>query len=285
MMKKSALLVIVLALIVSFGLGCGESEKQAGQESGPDAHTPDNITLVNDVTVPKEDNLPDSESSEPGESALPEVDTKAPEKDAPPKEETEQNKPTEGENEMPGEDKLTKEDLLAHIENNDTGLSAADFKDIDVDVFIADTLLTKKRLATVNLKNLLQSHKTRLAGKEYEAVKARDIQSVNSSDKEYGSFKSAFFKSIGAGEKHIGKNEFSIDMYSTELNSNTMYIGRTQNLNLCVVSTFPDGTLGIADSLEEETFSSQFCYSKNKKYFMLATQPFDIVKAFREIDD
>jgi hypothetical protein len=194
----------------------------------------------------------------------------------------------EEDNSMSNEPLLTEVELLEFIEMNDTGLSKDDFADVNIDEFIEHTRLSMSRLATANIKNRLELFKSTLKSREFDIFKANEVFIVDSSDDEYESFKSTFFDRIGTDIQYIGKTTNNIDMfYVTTSDARVrIHIGQTRNIDKNDLITSTQGTLSIIARGSSDTYSnSPFCYSKNRKYFMILNPSMEVMEAFCEIND
>ena len=192
------------------------------------------------------------------------------------------------ENSLIKEERLTKEELLEFIEISDSGLTRDDFSDIDLDDFIKYAWLTRNNLATLNINKILELYKSKIVRNKFDQYKAKEIVCVNSSSEEYELFKKAFFEMISVNEQFIGKAEDFIDMFYYLADNEKMLIdiGQTKNLGKFDYYSYPHGTLGIRIGPSNgENIYREFCYSKNKKYFMLIPSSMDIIKTFCEIYD
>jgi len=202
---------------------------------------------------------------------------------------------TSSENILPEEEKdmiyeplLTKEDLLEFVEMNDNGLNKDDFADINIDDFIEHTRLSKSRLATVNIKNRLDIYKSTLRGRAFDPYKAKEVFSVYSSDEEYELFKNTFINKIGTDMQYIGHTRENIEMFYIKIDAKRVriHLGQTRNMDNYEVTATSDGSLCITERDSGDTHrNSPFCYSKNKKYFMILQPSLEIMEAFCEIDD
>jgi hypothetical protein len=135
--------------------------------------------------------------------------------------------------------------------------------------------------------NMLKIYRFELKDRVFDSYKAKEVFHVYSSEEEYESFKNSFFDAAGVDKQFLGKNEYLIEIYYITVNNERirMYIGQTQNLDKCELDTHPDGTLMIREGVNEEFYSSPFCYSKNRKYFIFLPNIMEVIEAFCEIDD
>jgi hypothetical protein len=299
-MKKIIILIISLLLIASFSTGCKEADEQTDD---PDIQASSNGLVTDDQNLPTGEQIPakeanpteddptsKSETAVSDGKAIPKEETKAASGNTTSKENTEKNETqskAEGEKVMPNGDRLTKEEFLSYIEKNNTGLSADDFAGIDVDDFLDYTRFTAKSIETSNIKNMFESYKRKLKDREFDPYRAKEIASVKSSDKEYDSFKKAFFDLLDAQIEYVGKNHYLADIYQLTFNDRVirLSIGRTQDFDSCEFYTYPDGTLGIREIPDDDSPYSYFLYNKNKKYYLLTSPILDINKAFSELGD
>jgi hypothetical protein len=263
--------------------------------SATGAEDPSFSAMPSEISIPPEESMqPNTEPPVTDKNTTPNTENITPgqnqnttpagsKDDTPPKEEP---SATGGENDMQNKDRLTKEEFLAYIENNNTGVRKDDFDNIDLDDFLDYTQLTAKYIGTSNIKKMLESYKTALKFMELEPYKSKEIVSVNSSDKDYDLFKKSFFGLLGTESEYIGKNDYLIETYYVTLNNERirLCIGRTQNFGLCELYTFPDGTIGIRESPSDDSPYYHFCYSKNKKYFMFTTPSVDVNRAFCNVE-
>ena len=200
-----------------------------------------------------------------------------------------------GENTLAEEDKsmsnknlVTKDELLEFIEINDIGLSKDDFADIDVNEFIDYAWLSKDNLGRVNIKNNLEIYKSTLRGRAFDPYKAKEVFSVCSSDEEYELFKNTFINKIGTDMQYIGHTRENIEMFYIKIDGKRVriHLGKTRNMDNYEVTATSDGSLCITERDSGDTHrNSPFCYSKNKKYFMILQPSLEIMEAFCEIDD
>lgn len=299
-MKKIIVLIISLLLIASFSTGCKEADEQTDD---PDIQASSNGLVTDDQNLPtgkqipaeeenptKDDSTPKSEITGSDEKVIPKEETKTAGENTAPKDNTTKNETqskAEGEKVMPNGDRLTKEEFLSYIEKNNTGLSVDDFTGIDIDDFLDYTRFTVKSIETSNIKNMFESYKRKLKDREFDPYRAKEIISVKSSDKEYDSFKKAFFDLLDAQIEYVGKNQYLTDIYRLTFNDRVigLKIGRTQDFDSCEFHTYPDGILGIRELPDDDSPYSYFLYTKNKKYYLLTSPILDINKAFSELDD
>jgi hypothetical protein len=298
---RPCLLSLILLLVLLSCLGCKHYDNQASQtnretpgifcENGEEAMQDKNTASKETEEIPKEKALPKIDEVIPDEDALPKTEVNKPEEDTASNDKTEtqeENILTEGDKTMSDESRLTKAELLDYIETNDTGLSKDDFADIDINDFLDYARLSKKRLATVNIMNMLEIYKFTLKDREFDQYKAKEIISTYSGDEEYESFKNMFFDRIGIDKQYIGKTASLIEIFYVNINDEIVRIelGKTLNLDKCDIDTSSDGALRINENHSGETYVPKlFCYSKNKKYFMLLPPSLELIEAFCGIND
>lgn len=191
---------------------------------------------------------------------------------------------------MANEILVTIEGFLSFIELNDRGVTKDNFKGLDIDDFIRQFGLHERRLATVNLKNMLRLYTFLIQDREFDKYRATEVFSIYSSYAEFESFKNIFFGKIGAEAQHIGTFGNFMERYSAILNDERIgiIIGQTRYMDAFDFHTDPNGFLSVRiGPSASEHLLSQFSYSKNKKYFMLlpGIGRIELVRAFSEIDN
>jgi len=205
-------------------------------------------------------------------------------------------------NNKKGEEKMeftfmTKEEFITYIDTNDTDVTLEDFDGIDIDDFISQSYFSKENISHYSLAVALDDYLRRMERQRRAAYMAQEIVSVDSSDVEYEKFRDQLILSIGGGVESAGKHN-TLDVYQVSYTDSGgkktwdyIYIGQTKHLKK--YSTIRDNAgyyiIQLPMDSEGLYFTSGFCYSKNKKYFLIAAAGndffFELIKAFCEIDD
>ena len=298
---KSFLIVILLLPIVFFCSGCRNHDEHMDQinngsteisyENSKEAIVDGNDLIKETTGVPDGNVLSKADTEILDKNTLSEAETKKLDENTAVSEKSgvsDDDTLAEEDKSMPNKNLITKEKLLEFVKINDTGLDEDDFANIDIDGFIDYAWLSENNLATLNIKAVLELYKSTLKSREFDKYRAKEIFSVYSTDEEYESFKNTFFDKIDTDKQYIGKVEGFTDRFDMVVNGKRMMIGigQTKNLDKFKFDTFPNGALGIrAGYGEDAPLYSEFCYSKNKKYFIWLPPSMEVIEAFCEVDD
>jgi len=204
--------------------------------------------------------------------------------------EEEQSGDKEGE-EMMDERLITKEELFEYIQTHNVGLTIEDFKGIDVEDFISYCYFTTSSIRQLSRKSL-DDYLEELEWRVRISFFAKEKFSVDSSDEEYQKFLNDFFKAIN---KDVIASYFDDQsgFYRYELaGKEYLYISRTKDIDQIAIGTNPIIDLELLVAFiphGDARIRENFCYSRNKKYMLLADplddQLFEYVKVFCEIND
>ena len=193
---------------------------------------------------------------------------------------------------------ITEDELLEYIQTHDVGLSIEDFDQINIEDFILSRHLTP--LSVSNLwKKTLENYLIDLARNERAKYMAQEKYSVESTNEVYECFINDFFLAINKDVVNkavvLGFNRYDINRDSDAADTIILYIAQTKNINELNVyrnekSTTPELLeVFIANGPDGAGVSGNFCYSKNKKYMLLANLYdevlFEYVKALCTIND
>ena len=216
------------------------------------------------------------------------------EEELPPPEEKILPEITEQVEDVMSERLITADELLEYIQTHDVGLSSDDFNGIDIDDFIS---YWSFRPSSIDLlwEKSLESYLEHLVFDERAVYMATEKFSVESTDEEYKKFIEEFFNEIN---KEVVSSNKAHGFYWYDINNDgkqmTLYITQTKGIDnlvfLDLQSTYPELLeVFVADGPDGAGTSGNLCYSKNKKYMMLANlydeKLFEYVKVFCEIED
>ncbi|MCL2253815.1 MAG: hypothetical protein FWC09_05155 [Lachnospiraceae bacterium] len=195
------------------------------------------------------------------------------------------------------EELVSKERLLEYIQTNDVGLSVEYFDVIDIAEYISSLNLTED-----NMKEYIEwlvsgnYHLKDLEHWEKANYMAREKFNVDSTDEEYQEFINKFSQAIGKEIRDSqNHNMFSSNFEIEDDNRKTiLYIERTKNIENLEFFERPNSSPRLLEIAVEAGGDGLrqlflFCYSKNKKYILLADpyneQQLEYIKKFQEIDD
>ena len=160
----------------------------------------------------------------------------------------------------------TEEELLEYYSS--IGLTEQDLADIDIEDLINEYSIPSGNLEALRPERFLDSYRLRKANQERGKILATEIISVDSTDAEYESFLKAYLAAID-GET-IDVNYYD-NLYNFMAgNGWQSSIGRTKDIeNFDVRLDEGSGFYYIDIPSGELTMSSTFCYSADKKFFLL----------------
>jgi len=196
---------------------------------------------------------------------------------------------------------ISKEKFIEYIENNDVDVTMEDFKDVDIEDFIATNHITEEWVKRLNLSVLLEHYLAVLESNKRPTYLAREIVSVDSTDEEFKEFKNRFIYNVNG---LVGDFEYagSFDQYLTiyafdyidedrEESRERLYIGQTKYLGEYVTSNYdnPDWCYVIFLPMSSDglVYEQSFSYNKDKKYFLVLNQyaVFDeLIRTFTETE-
>ena len=190
---------------------------------------------------------------------------------------------------------ITKEDFIKYIQTHDIGLSVEDFEFIYIEDFIVHWHITKDNIES-NLSKIVSEGyylEDIEQGKKAKYM-AREKYSVDSTNEEFERFTTEFFKAINKEVLRTGK-EFGFTWFDINDNRHQyLWFAQTKDINGFYFFNNPNSYPKLLEVVIENGpdgagIISNFCYSKNKKFIMLASiddeQLFEYVKVFCEIDD
>lgn len=181
----------------------------------------------------------------------------------------------------------TKEEFLQYINDNDTGLTENDLEGIDIEDLIKEYSLTVDYIGRYNWEKTLESYKLRKILERKATIMAKEIRSVDSTEEEYRLFVEAYFKAVDEEYYFLGtNNRFLLDTY-TIIAENTKYrisIGKTKNMEKYDIRD--SGSYGTCEIYLPEgdmAMRTQYCYSADNKFFILADNNDDFSQELFEI--
>jgi hypothetical protein len=296
-MKRSIGFIIIILL-----LACA-CDKNSDISAIPQLPDPANI-MAKEIALPEnieEGDTGDMDTNVESEY-IPEPDTK-PDPDIAMPELTLSKDIEEGGEGKMDERLITKDELLEYIQTHSVGLSLEDFDDINVDELITRGRITTRIVHPSNLntslylETALRDYKRDLEWNERAKYMAQEKCNVESTDSEYERFIKEFFAAIGAEAvtpvEELGFHRYNIYPGSGTTDRIILYIAQTKNIDELNVYTNEKSTrpalleVFIANGPDGAGVSGNFCYSKNKKYMLLANlydgQLFEYVKVFCEM--
>jgi len=187
---------------------------------------------------------------------------------------------------------ITKEELFEYIQTHDVGLTIDDFEGIDVEDFLAFWQFSPSNIGDYLCKASLEIYLNSLNINERLYYFAEEKISVDSTDEEFEKSIKDFFATISVNIKSSYYDETS-KFYRYEItNYDYIYIARTKDINEISIGYDPNWhpeLLVAYIPYGDAKISGNICYSKNKKYMLLANplddQLFEYVKVFSEIND
>lgn len=165
---------------------------------------------------------------------------------------------------------VTKKELLQYILDNDVGITESDFEGIDIDDFIKLYSMTDRVMRMRNLKTMIEEYPWRKAFEDNLEIMAKEIVNVDSTDKEYKAFVDAFIKAVGEEFYFLGSFSDGLDGYNIVMENerHSIYIGKTKNIDQYDIKGGRNGVLEISLPSGDMYMTTNFCYSRDNKFFM-----------------
>jgi len=186
---------------------------------------------------------------------------------------------------------VTKEELFEYIQTHDVGLAIEDFDGIDVDDFITTMHFTPSNIEMLWVRSL-EMYKNRKKIDERIDYFAKEKVYMESTDEEYEVFVNVFFQAINMGVSHSYYDDLSGFYCYMSDSRDYLYIAKTKDFNKLTITNDPNRHPELLVAYiphGDAELSGNLCYSKNKKFILLATPYddllFEYVKIFCTIDD